>query len=133
MLNKLQSFLNITHHQESKQHENEAIIELMMMTMFIDKSLKLSEHDAIEKYAKSLNWKSPISFEYYLNSATAKVRNALSTEEKKKNFLKDINSRITSPETKNKVLQTCQDLAGGDGELSPKEKEFLQLVAEFLV
>ena len=115
---------------KSEQSQKEAIIELLIMTMYADKSLKLEENEAIMKYIQTLEWQSPMSVEYYLGIATAKVRKALETSEKTHSFLKDISNRVKTVELKKQVLQICNNLAMADSEISPEEKEFLQRVAK---
>ena len=124
--------------EKSEQSQKEAIakrcckqnVELLMMTMYVDKSLKLEEDEAIKRYIETLQWESPMSVEYYLGNATAKVRKALETPEKIQSFLEDISNRFETVELKKQVLQICSNLAMADSELSTEEQEFLQLVAQ---
>ena len=116
--------------EKSEQSQKEAIIELLIMTMYIDKSLKLEEDEAIKKYIETLQWKSPMSVEYYLGIATARVRKALETPEKIHSFLEDVSNRVETVELKKQVLQVCNDLAMADSDISTKEQKFLELVAQ---
>ena len=43
------------------QDEREAIIELMIMTMYSDKNIKLAEDEVIKEYASNIKWESPLS------------------------------------------------------------------------
>lgn len=115
---------------KSEQTQTEAIIELLIMTMYADKSLTLEEDEAITKYIKTLQWKSPMSVEYYLGIATAKVRKAFESPEKVRSFLEDISNRLETVELKTQVLQICNQLAMADSEFSSQEREFLQLVTQ---
>ncbi len=133
MLGKLQPFFALIAGNETKQSEREASIDLMIMTMYIDKSLKIAEDEAINEYAKTLLWESPISIEKYLGVATAKVRNALGDAKKINAFLEDVKSRITTQEMRKQVFEACKNLALADGELSKEEQEFLDIVATFLL
>jgi hypothetical protein len=130
MLEKLRSFFGLIGRNETKQSEREASIDLMIMTMYIDKSLKIAEDETINEYAKNLLWESPISIEKYLEVATVKVRNVLGNAEKTNAFLEDIKSRISTQEMRKEVFEACNNLAHADGELS---KEFLDKVATLLL
>jgi uncharacterized tellurite resistance protein B-like protein len=130
MFKNVQSFLGMIGQVDSEQVEREATIELMVMTMYIDKTLKLAEDEAIKQYLGSITWESWYKSEKFLGVAIAKVRNALSSKEKTTALLEDINSRLSSQERKSQALQACRELAIADGELSQEEKDFLETVAQ---
>ena len=111
------------------QNEREAIVELMMMVMYSDKTLKLAEDEAIKEYA-SIKWESPLSLEFYFGKVTPKIRTALADKEKMNAFLQDINARIESELVKAQVLLVCNDLAMADAEFSSQEKELLQNISQ---
>ena len=115
---------------KSEQSQKEAIVELLIMTMYADKNLKIEEDEAIKRYIETLEWKSPMSVEYYLGIATAKVRKALESPEKIHCFLEDISDRVKTVELKKQVLQICINLTMSDSEVSTEEREFLQLVSQ---
>lgn len=129
MLKKLQSFLGVLAKSESHQDEREATIELMIMTMYVDKSLKIEENEAINQYLSNITWESPLSVRQYLGKATAEVRSALSDTDKRKALLEKISSKLGTREVKQQALKACHDLAAADGDLIPEEKEFLDTIA----
>jgi uncharacterized tellurite resistance protein B-like protein len=133
MLKSLQSFFGSMAQNDTKQSEREASIDLMIMTMFIDKSLKLAEDEILNEYVKNLSWESPLSVDKYFGVATAKVRSALGNAEKMDALLADIKSRIVSEQTKQQILKACQDLAIADKDLSNEEQDFLDRVAKILL
>ncbi len=130
MRDRIHSLFSFLAQDKSEQSQKEAIIELLIMTMYADKSLKLEEDEAIRGYIETLEWESPISVEYYLGVATAKVRKALESSDKTYSLLEDISNRVQTVELKKQVLQICNHLAMADSEISNEEKEFLQLVAQ---
>ncbi|RUT10267.1 hypothetical protein DSM106972_007620 [Dulcicalothrix desertica PCC 7102] len=130
MLKSLQSFLGVLSQPESHQDEREATIELMIMTMYVDKSLKLAEDDVINQYLSHITWESPLTIEQYLGKATARVRASLSDAEKRKTLLEEINTKFSSREVKQQALKACHNLAAADGDLISEEKEFLDTVAQ---
>ena len=130
MFKDVQSFLGMIGQVDSEQIEREATIELMVMTMYIDKTLKLAEDEAIKQYLGSITWESWLPTDKFLGVAIAKVRNALGSKEKTTALLEDINSRLSNEERKSQALQACRELAIADGELSQEEEGFLETVAQ---
>ncbi len=130
MTKKIPSSFSEIAQQDVTQNEREAIIELMMMTMYSDKTIKLSEDEVIQEFASSIKWESPLSLEFYFSKVTPKIRTALENKEKRMNFLKEINSRIESEAIKSQVLKLCNDLAMADSEFSPEEKELIENISQ---
>ncbi len=129
MREKLRLSLSEIAKKDVTQNEREAIVELMMMVMYSDKTLKLAEDDAIKEYA-SIKWESPLSLEFYFGKVTPKIRTALADKEKMNAFLKDINARIESELVKAQVLLVCNDLAMADSEFSSEEKQLLENISQ---
>ncbi len=129
MREKLRLSLSEIAKKDVTQNEREAIVELMMMVMYSDKTLKLAEDRAIKEYA-SIKWESPLSLEFYFGKVTPKIRTALADKEKMNAFLKDINARIESELLKAQVLLVCSDLAMADAEFSSEEKELLKNISQ---
>lgn len=130
MRNKIHLLFGDLSTDKSEQSQKEAIVELLIMTMYADKTLKIEEDEAIKSYIETLEWKSPMSVEYYLGIAIAKVRKALESPEKIHCFLEDISDRVKTVELKKQVLQICINLTMSDSEVSTEEREFLQLVSQ---
>ncbi|MGF1672645.1 MAG: hypothetical protein ACFCUV_03045 [Rivularia sp. (in: cyanobacteria)] len=116
--------------QDLTQNEREAIIELMMMTMYSDKNLKLAEDELIQEYVSNIKWESPLSVDFYFGKVTPKIRTALQDKEKMNAFLIDINNRLESEAVKTQVLQLCNDLAIADADFSSEEKELLEHISQ---
>ncbi len=130
MRDKLRLSLSEIANLDVTQNEREAIIELMMLIMYSDKTLKLAEDEAIKEYTSSIKWESPLSLEFYFSKVTPKIRKAVADEEKMNAFLKDINTRIESELVKAQVLLVCNDLAMADSEFSSQEKELLTNISQ---
>ena len=129
MSEQLHSSLSKIAKQDVSQNEREAIIELMMMTMYSDKTLKLSEDEVIQEYTSSIKWESPLSLDFYFAKITPKIRAALVDKEKMNTFLQEINNRIETEAIKSQVLKLCNDLAMADEEFSVEEKELLEKIS----
>jgi uncharacterized tellurite resistance protein B-like protein len=130
MREKLRLSLNEIANLDVTQNEREAIIELMMLIMYSDKTLKLAEDEAIKEYTSSVKWESPLSLEFFFGKVTPKVRRALSDKENMNALLEDINFRIESELVKAQVLLVCNDLAMADAEFSSEEKELLKNISK---
>ncbi|MEB3215868.1 MAG: TerB family tellurite resistance protein [Nostocales cyanobacterium 94392] len=130
MREQLSSTLSEIAKQDLTQNEREAIIELMMMTMYSDKNLKLAEDEIIQKYVSNIKWESPLSLDFYFGKVTPKIRTALQDKEKMSDFLADINNRLESETVKTQVLQLCNDLAIADADFSSEEKELLEHISQ---
>ena len=130
MREKLRLSLSEIANLDVTQNEREAIIELMMTVMYSDKTLKLSEDEAITEYASNIKWESPLSLEFYFGKVTPKIRRALSDKENMNALLEDINFRIESELVKAQVLLLCNDLAMADSEFSAEEKELVENIAK---
>ncbi|MBE9211467.1 tellurite resistance TerB family protein [Plectonema cf. radiosum LEGE 06105] len=130
MREQLSSTLSEIAKQDLTQNEREAIIELMMMTMYSDKNLKLAEDEIIQKYVSNIKWESPLSLDFYFGKVTPKIRTALQDKEKMSDFLTDINNRLESEAVKSQVLQLCNDLAIADADFSSEEKELLEHISQ---
>ena len=130
MREKLRLSLSEIAKQDVTQNEREAIIELMMMVMYSDKTLKLSEDEAIKEYTNNIKWESPLSLEFYYGKVTPKIRKALADEENMNALLEDINFRIESEIGKAQVLLVCNDLAMADSDFSSEEKELLTNISK---
>ena len=130
MREKLRLSLSEIANLDVTQNEREAIIELMMMIMYSDKTLKLTEDEAIKEYTNNIKWESPLSLEFYFGKVTPKIRRALEDKEDMNSFLEDINFRIDSELVKAQVLLVCNDLAMADSEFSSEEKELVDNIAK---
>ena len=87
MRDKLRLSLSEIANHDVTQNEREAIIELLMMVMYSDKTLKLAEDEAIKKYVSNVKWESPLSLEFYFGKVTPKIRTAIADEGKMNAFL----------------------------------------------
>lgn len=130
MREKLRLSLGEIAKQDVTQNEREAIIELLMLIMYSDKTIKLAEDEAIKEYTNSIKWESPLSLEFYFGKVTPKIRKALTEQENMNALLEDINFRIESELVKAQVLLVCNDLAMADSEFSPEEKELLTNISK---
>ncbi len=134
MESRFSSISNVVANKKFKQPQVEAITELLIWTMYADDKIRLEENDVIDEFLRSVKWDSPLQPEYYFSSAVAQVRTALDDSSKADWLLANIRERLADRETMSEVVEACYALAQADGELSPRETEFLaRLSREFQV
>ncbi|HCE45503.1 MAG TPA: hypothetical protein DET40_18340 [Lentisphaeria bacterium] len=131
-VDNVKKFLDSFKSQDMEQNQNEAIIELLVWTMYVDKSLMIAEDDKINQYIDKSGWKSGITSEDFLKSAIARVRNAVANPAKSSELLASISKRLDCPDVKNKALKACKALAEADGKLSDEEKQFIETLKKAL-
>ncbi len=112
------------------QTQKEAIVDLCLLGMYVDKQLSLAEQDFVDDDASKLDWESGISFSRYLQKITPQVR-AASNPQKRSVLLEHIGVRLNSPEAKNIAIGELEAMFGTDGVVQA-ETEFLAQVKQVL-
>jgi hypothetical protein len=120
------------HFKKATEHTNDAaehaaVVELLVLAVFSDKSVDVSELDALDSFdASHADWdEGPFSIQQYLPTATAKVRSALDEPGGGDVLLKDAISRITSPSLREAAVGYCEEILRVDG-ITDDEREFLR-------
>ena len=111
-----------------QQREREAMVDLLMWTMYIDKVLTLPESDKIDRLAEDLTWTSSTPVGQYINASTSRVRDALGDKDKAAALLEDIHRRLDNEEMRREAYEACCDLAQADGQVADEEAQFLTLL-----
>lgn len=112
--------------------EHEAAIELLLLTMAADHHFSDAELDEIRSISQDSGWETQtFSFDQYLGSAMAKVREAM-TDDTVEELLDDIDERVTSSVLRAALFSAARDVAGADHELDLTEETLLgQIAARF--
>lgn len=114
-------------HPELQQPEREAIIDLLLMAIYVDDHLSLSETKEFDDTAESLGWDSNTGLSVYIDSATDRARTARSSEEGTDEMVGFIAERLTSKGSKERALTLLNHLFMADGK-TDKEKDFFSKV-----
>lgn len=125
MLERLRSYFKKVDESGAAQTQREAMVDLLLWTMYVDKRLSLPESEKIDQVAESLTWTSTTPMSQYLSLSTSKVRDILADEDKSDQFLDDIYRRLGSDEMRYQAYDACCDLAQADGEVAQAEEQFL--------
>jgi hypothetical protein len=127
----LRHFKRAADHTDDRQ-QHAAIVELLVLAVYADKTVDVSELEALDKFdASHADWDDQaFSIQEYLGPATAKVRAAID-EDGSQALLEDIGGRITSPELREAAIGYCEDIVGIDG-VTDEESEFVKRVRQML-
>lgn len=109
------------------QREREAIVDLLLMAIYIDNFLSLSETEELKSTADLLGWESETDFSVYIDDAITRVRNVRSNEESLAEFIKYVATRLVSPGSRERALELLNRLLRSDGK-SEAEKTFFNKV-----
>ncbi|MGJ8637966.1 MAG: hypothetical protein ACSHYA_01115 [Opitutaceae bacterium] len=118
-------------HPSVKQPEREAIIDLLLLAIYIDGHLSLSESNEFDGAADSLGWESSTDISVYMNSATDRARNARLNEESVAELITWVGQRLTSAGSKERALELLNRLLMSDGKTEVEKTFFQQVEAVF--
>ena len=130
MRDSLRDMLSYVGRTSGVQHQREAMIDLLIWTMYADSRLALSENDKIDRLAEEMGWDSPTPAGQYLNTSIAKIRDVLDNEDNASAVMDSIYERLGSDEMRRKAYRACRELAAVDGDVADEETEFLRTVMD---
>lgn len=112
------------------QTQKEAIVDLCLLGMYVDKKISLAEQDFVDDDASQSDWESGIPFSSYLQRIIPKVR-AVNDPQKITAFIENVGERLNSQEAKAKAIGELEAIFSTDG-VVPLESEFLAQVKQIL-
>lgn len=116
--------------EEPTQEQREALLDLLLWTMYADHVLALSEHDQIDEVAEAIEWTSVTPIAQYLNAAVARIRDVIGDAEATDELLERINERLATDTMRRRAYEACYELAESDGEIASAEINFLHQLRE---
>ena len=128
MLDQLRKRLKGMGTSAGEQSQREALLDLLLWTMYADNLIALPESEHIEQLAAELSWESPNPPVQYLNKSVSRVRDVHSNPKDAQDFLDDVFDRLRTREMRLEAFQKCRDLAGIDGQISDEENRRLDLI-----
>lgn len=114
-------------HPALEQAEREAIIDLLLLAVYADNHLSLSESGEFDATAESLGWDSITAPSIYINNATNRAREAHSSEAATAELIRFVAKRLTSVGSKARALDLLNRLLMSDGK-TDKEMAFFKQV-----
>jgi uncharacterized tellurite resistance protein B-like protein len=114
------------------QKQREALVDLLLLGMFADGSLKVSEDQKLLSVIGEVGWQSYQTPDLYLQSAIAKAREASDSEGATRRRLEKISENLASAETRQQALTYLTQFLGVDGAVDAAESQFLELAKSAL-
>ena len=127
MQSLLQRLFAATHHEPKDgltQPQREATLDLLLLAMYADNRIALKEDELLDAEIASLSWQSGVTPESYINSATARVRKVLDSDELKTTLLNDISQRLATTKARQSAWALCDQLVKSDATTTEAETTF---------
>lgn len=109
------------------QSEREAIVDLLIMAIYVDNHLSLAESAELEESAGVLGWESVTDLDTYISTATARARNARSDEGLRGDYIAFAAERLAGAAAKERALELLDKVFLADGK-NDVEAAFLEQV-----
>jgi uncharacterized tellurite resistance protein B-like protein len=125
----LESQLERTREAGASQEEREAVIDLLVMTMYADRFIDDAENTAIERVAEEIDGDdAALPLAQYVNASVAKVRETLDDEGKQRALLEDVSERLGTDRMRGLAYQASRAVATADDEMADEEEQLLSSV-----
>ncbi len=118
-------------HPAVTQAEREAIIDLLLLAIYIDGHLSLAESNEFNSAADSLGWESSTGPSVYISTATDRARNARTSEDSVAELIRFVALRLSSAGSKERALVLLNRLLTSDGKTEKEKVFFKQVEAAF--
>jgi len=109
------------------QKQREALVDLLLLGMFADGSLKVSDDRKLLSVIEEIGWESYQTPDLYFQSAIAKARDAAESEPGTLARLKKINEGLASDDIRQLALDRLEQFLSMDGKPGLEESKFLEL------
>jgi hypothetical protein len=113
--------------QNMNQKQREALVDLLLLGMFADGSLKVSDDQKLLSVIEEIGWESYQTPDLYFQSAIAKARDAADTEPGTLARLKKIRDSLASDEIRQQAIERLEKFLSLDGRPGVEESKFLEL------
>lgn len=112
------------------QAQREALIDLLVWTMFVDRHVASMEEAQIRKEAAGLPWEGIRSIESFIDASMRRTRDVLGSEDAERAYLDDIHERLADGPARQQALAACEALIAIDGDRAASELAHLERVTE---
>src|SRR5258706_13075433 len=99
-----------------RQEQREAVVDLLLLGMFADAPLRVSEDQKLLSVIEEIGWESYQAPDLYLQSAIAKARDAMDTEGGIKHRLEKIDQELNDNGLRKRDLNYSPPFLGVDGD-----------------
>jgi hypothetical protein len=108
------------------QPQREGVFDLLLLGMYADAHLKLSEDARIYTILKPYGWEGSRDPEEYAQLATARIRKAAEATDQTNAYLIDISARLGNDDVRKLALGLLVKLIEADDSATESEAEFYQ-------
>lgn len=133
MFERLTKLFKRVRGEEVAQLQREALVDVLIRTMYADGHLALPENERLEQLEEELPWESVTPVTTYVNAAIARVRGAVEDADEDRALLASVADRLGTAEMRRSAYDACDDLARSDGEVSEAETRFLDRLRAVLL
>lgn len=115
------------------QCQREALLDLLVWTMFVDRHVAAPEQAHIKKEAAGLAWEGRLPVDRYVDASVRRIRDVLGSPDAERAYLEDINIRLGDEPTRVRAVYACQELTEADGQVAPAEATWMELLKKTLL
>ena len=108
------------------QPQREATLDLLLLGIYADGAIRLSENERVYELLSSYGWESYQDAREYSQTAVSRVRGALETQDALTNFLAGISARLADDGMKKLALALLAQLIEADDTATESEADFFQ-------
>jgi uncharacterized tellurite resistance protein B-like protein len=109
------------------QPQREGVFDLLLLGMYADAHLTLSEDKRLYKILEPYGWEGSRDPEEYAQLATARVRRAAESADHTNAFLIDISARLVDEDVRRLALGLLVKLIEADDSATESEADFYQI------
>lgn len=128
MLETIKGLFSRVDRAGAQQKQREAMIDLLIWTMYADNVLTVPENDRIDEVAEELTADAAMPLRQYVGASIARIRDVLHDQDQAEVFLTDIYHRLGDDDMRRKAYDACNDLAQVDGVIADEETQFLDRI-----
>lgn len=108
------------------QPQREAVLDLLLLGIYADGAIRLNENERVYDLISSYGWESYQDAREYSQTAIARARAALETDETLAIFFRGLSSRLAEDDVKNLALALLARLIEADNAATESEADFYQ-------
>lgn len=110
------------------QDQREAVIDLLLLSIYSDSHISLTEEEALERTIAELGWDSTFPKDLFIQKAAPLARAASDSTEATKAFIFDRAARFTTSPAQFQAYNFVHQVLSPDG-VAPPERGFLSLLS----
>lgn len=114
---------------EDAQPAREALVDLLVWTMFVDRHLSLAEHEKLTELTTELPWTAALGLPEFFGESVARAREAIENGASAGRYLETLTGRLGDLEARRQAIIACEQMMGADGKMTPEEVAHLLAVS----